>query len=153
MLEVADLDQHYGDLQALFGISLRVEEGETVAIVGANGAGKSTLLKTIAGLLRAPAETVRFDGRSIAETPAFARVMLGIAMVPEGRRVFPSLSVEENLSVGSFGRRRGPWDLPRVYGSSRSWDGSPTGRLRCCRAANSRPWRSAGRLWRILASC
>jgi branched-chain amino acid transport system ATP-binding protein len=115
LLEVDELDQFYGDLQALFGISLHVDEGEIVAIIGANGAGKSTLLRTVAGVMRSTSGSVRFDGRSILDLPAYARVPDGISMVPEGRRIFPSLNVQENLMVGAFGRRPGPWNLERVY--------------------------------------
>jgi branched-chain amino acid transport system ATP-binding protein len=115
LLEVEELDQFYGDLQALFGISLHVEEGEIVAIIGANGAGKSTLLRTVAGILPTASGSVRFDGAPIIDRPAYARVPHGISMVPEGRRIFPSLSVQENLMVGAFGKRSGPWNLARVY--------------------------------------
>jgi branched-chain amino acid transport system ATP-binding protein len=115
LLEVEELDQFYGDLQALFGISLSVDEGEIVAIIGANGAGKSTLLRTVAGVMPASSGSVRFDGRSILDIPAYARVPDGISLVPEGRRIFPSLSVQENLMIGAFGKRPGPWTLGRVF--------------------------------------
>jgi branched-chain amino acid transport system ATP-binding protein len=84
-------------------------------VIGANGAGKSTLLKTIAGLLRPKAGDIVFDGEPIGATPAFAVVKRGIALVPEGRRLFPSLTVEENLLIGGQSRRPGPWTLDRVY--------------------------------------
>jgi branched-chain amino acid transport system ATP-binding protein len=116
MLETRDLSAVYGDFQALFGITFALEEGETVAIIGANGAGKSTFLKAVAGLLRRPARAVRFDNRDIGTLPAYDVVKLGIALVPEGRRLFSSLSVEENLLVGAYGRHTdGPWDLSAVY--------------------------------------
>jgi branched-chain amino acid transport system ATP-binding protein len=116
MLETRDLTAFYGDFQALFGITFTLNEGETVAIIGANGAGKSTFLKAIAGMLPRPASAVRLDGRDIGALPAYEIVKFGIALVPEGRRLFSSLSVEENLLVGAYGRRTGgPWDLESVY--------------------------------------
>jgi branched-chain amino acid transport system ATP-binding protein len=116
VLQTHALTAFYGDFQALFGISFALNEGETVAVIGANGAGKSTFLKAIAGLLPRPATAVELDGRDIGALPAYEIVKLGIALVPEGRRLFPSLSVEENLLVGAYGRRvDGPWDLAAVY--------------------------------------
>jgi branched-chain amino acid transport system ATP-binding protein len=105
MLEVRDLDVYYGEFQALFGISLKIAEGETVITVGPNGAGKSTLLKTISGLLRPRSGAVFFGGKRIDGTPAHEIVELGIAHVPEGGRLFPQLSVLENLKVGSYLQR------------------------------------------------
>jgi branched-chain amino acid transport system ATP-binding protein len=116
VLETLELTAFYGDLQALFGITFAIDEGETVAIIGANGAGKSTFLKAIAGLLPRPAAAVRLDGRHIGALPAYDIVKLGIALVPEGRRLFASLSVEENLLVGAYGRRTGgSWNLNGIY--------------------------------------
>jgi branched-chain amino acid transport system ATP-binding protein len=115
LLDVDRLDAGYGDFQALFGVSLRVDEGETVGVIGANGAGKSTLLGAIAGVVRVTAGTIRFDGTDVAGVPAHVRVVRGIALVPEGRRLFPSLTVEENLLAGAFTRRAGPWTVARVY--------------------------------------
>jgi branched-chain amino acid transport system ATP-binding protein len=115
LLEVSDLVCHYGDVQALFGVSLTVNEGETVAVIGANGAGKSTLLDSIAGLLRPTDGEVRFDGRSVNDLPANLRARQGISLVPEGRRIFPSLSVTENLLVGRYPKRPGPWSVERVF--------------------------------------
>jgi branched-chain amino acid transport system ATP-binding protein len=115
LLAVEGLDVRYGDFLALGGIDLAVREGETVAVLGANGAGKSTLLKTVTGLLDPAAGTVRYDGADLRRVPAHRRVGLGIAMVPEGRRVFPSLTVEENLLVGARTGRKGPWTLASVY--------------------------------------
>jgi branched-chain amino acid transport system ATP-binding protein len=114
LLRVSGLDAWYGDFQALFDVSVSVAEAEVVAIIGANGAGKSTLLGTIAGLLPRTAGSVAFDGRELAGMPAHRRVALGISMVPEGRRIFPSLSVEENLLVGAQARRPGPWTVAAV---------------------------------------
>jgi branched-chain amino acid transport system ATP-binding protein len=117
LLELRGLDAFYGDFQALFGVSAAVGAGEVAAVIGANGAGKSTLLKTVAGLIAAPRrDAVRFDGEPIGGLPAHALVGRGIALVPEGRRLFPSLSVEENLLIGGRTGRRGPWSLDAVYG-------------------------------------
>jgi branched-chain amino acid transport system ATP-binding protein len=116
LLRVQSLSAFYGDFQALFDIDITVAQGETIAIIGANGAGKSTFLKAIAGLLPRPASAVRLDGRDIGALPAYEIVKFGIALVPEGRRLFSSLSVEENLLVGAYGRRTvGPWNLESVY--------------------------------------
>jgi branched-chain amino acid transport system ATP-binding protein len=115
LLDVGGIDAGYGDFQALFGVSLTVDEGETVAVIGANGAGKSTLLGAIAGVVRVTAGTIRFDGADVAGVPAHVRVGRGIALVPEGRRLFPGLTVEENLLAGAFSRRPGPWTVARVY--------------------------------------
>jgi branched-chain amino acid transport system ATP-binding protein len=116
LLETTDLVAGYGDFQALFGISFAIEEGETVAIIGSNGAGKTTLLKTVTGLLRPrDAVDIRFQGAAIGTLEPDEIVKLGIAMVPEGRRLFPSLSIEENLRMGAYCGRVGPWTLSRVY--------------------------------------
>ena len=115
LLDVRAIDAFYGDFQALFGVSLRVEPGQVVGVIGANGAGKSTLLRTIAGLMAPRHGEIVLDGETIAGQPAFTMVRRGIAMVPEGRRLFPSLSVEENLKIGGQAKRPGPWTLERVY--------------------------------------
>jgi branched-chain amino acid transport system ATP-binding protein len=115
LLEVRSLDAYYGDFQALFGVSLAVAPGEIVAVIGANGAGKSTLLKCIAGAIKCPREALVFCGEPIGDLPAHAVVARGIALVPEGRRLFPSLSLEENLLIGGQLGRPGPWSLARVY--------------------------------------
>ncbi len=115
MLNVSGLEASYGDFQALFGIDLTVDEGECVALIGSNGAGKSTLLKSIAGLLKSRPQSVTFDGKAIGALPAPDIARLGIGLVPEGRRLFPSLNVEENLRMGAFSGRRGPWTLERIY--------------------------------------
>jgi branched-chain amino acid transport system ATP-binding protein len=116
LLEIHDLTAFYGHFQALYGISLRVLEGETVAIIGANGAGKTTFLKTIAGLIKARPSAVRFAGEEIGSRPASDIVRRGIALVPEGRRLFASLTVEENLLVGGYSSRdSGYWGLKSVY--------------------------------------
>jgi len=115
LLAVRQLDAFYGDFQALFGLSMEVRAGEAVAVIGANGAGKSTLLKTIAGLIPAHPEAVSFEGSAIGGLPAHAVAARGIALVPEGRGLFPSLSVEENLLIGAQLKRPGPWTLRKVY--------------------------------------
>ncbi|HLQ93400.1 MAG TPA: ABC transporter ATP-binding protein [Xanthobacteraceae bacterium] len=115
LLKVNMLDAYYGDFQALFGVSVDIAAGEVVAIIGANGAGKSTLLKSIAGLMAARPEAILFDNEPIGGLPAFAVAARGIALVPEGRGLFPSLSVEENLEIGGQLRRPGPWTIARVY--------------------------------------
>jgi branched-chain amino acid transport system ATP-binding protein len=108
MLEVRDLEVGYGDIQALFGVSFTVEEGSIMAILGPNGAGKSTLLKTISGLLQPRAGDILFEGKSICGMQPYEIAELGIAHVPEGRRVFRSLTVEENLLVGGTAKRAKP---------------------------------------------
>ena len=115
LLETRDLTAFYGDFQALFGISLSLEERETIAIIGANGAGKSTFLKALAGLLPSHSEAILFEGEEIGAARAFANVRRGIVLVPEGRRLFPSLSVEENLLIGGYGRNSPRWTLARIY--------------------------------------
>jgi branched-chain amino acid transport system ATP-binding protein len=115
LLQVRALDAHYGDFQALFGVSLTVAAGDVAAVIGANGAGKSTLLKCIAGAMPASADAIVFDSTPIGALPAHDVVARGIALVPEGRRLFPSLTVEENLLVGGQLDRPGPWSLKRVY--------------------------------------
>ena len=115
LLQVERIDAFYGDFQALFGVSLAVRSGQVVAVIGANGAGKSTLLKCIAGLMHPRAGAIAFDVGDITQTPAFNVVKRGIALVPEGRRLFPSLTVEENLLIGAQSKRPGPWTLNRIY--------------------------------------
>jgi branched-chain amino acid transport system ATP-binding protein len=114
LLEVDRVASFYGDFQALFEVSAQVAEGETVAVIGANGAGKSTLLRTVVGLMGRGHGTVVFDGRRLDGVPTHRRLGLGIAMVPEGRRIFPSLTVEENLMVGAVRGRGGRWDVGAV---------------------------------------
>ncbi|MGH6739775.1 MAG: ABC transporter ATP-binding protein [Bradyrhizobium sp.] len=116
LLQTHKLTAFYGDFQALYGVDISLEASETIAIIGANGAGKSTFLKAIVGLIHGPADSVSLDGTPIGAKPAADIVKLGVALVPEGRRLFPSLSVEENLLIGGYGRKmRGPWTLDRVY--------------------------------------
>jgi branched-chain amino acid transport system ATP-binding protein len=115
LLEVRDLVVQHGQLRALDAISLRVSAGEVYAIIGANGAGKSTLLRTIAGLHEPTAGSVLFDGLDVTRLRPERRARQGIVMVPEGRRLFGSLTIEENLRVGATYARPGPWTTERVY--------------------------------------
>lgn len=115
LLQASAVTAAYGDAQALFGIDLDIQAGEVLALIGANGAGKSTFLKALTGLLPPKTGEIRFDGQRIDHRDAADIVRLGIAMVPEGRRLFPSLSVEENLQMGALSRRAGAWNLERVY--------------------------------------
>ncbi|MBS0348641.1 MAG: ABC transporter ATP-binding protein [Proteobacteria bacterium] len=115
-LQTVGLRAHYGDAQALFGIDFHIGEGETVAVIGANGAGKSTFLKSVTGLVRVAPEAVLIDGKPSGGSVPGDIVRQGVALVPEGRRLFPSLSVEENLLMGGYARRPGPWSLQRLYG-------------------------------------
>jgi branched-chain amino acid transport system ATP-binding protein len=114
LLQTLGLTAFYGDSQALFGIDVSVGAGETVAIIGANGAGKTTFLKAVAGLMTSEPGSILFKNKPIGARRAFDNVRDGIALVPEGRRLFPSLTVEENLLVGGF-RRTGAWTLRRVF--------------------------------------
>ena len=102
MLKAEDLNVYYGPIHAVKGVSFEVREGEIVTLIGANGAGKSTTLKTLSGLMRSRGGAIEFMGKSIASTPAHKIVELGLAHVPEGRRIFTSMTVEENLDMGAF---------------------------------------------------
>ena len=116
LLRTNHLTAHYGDFQALFGVDIALDAGETVAIIGANGAGKTTLMRAICGVLTGDADSVVFAGANIGHLPAYAIMEQGIAMVPEGRKLFPSLTVEENLLIGRYGRKiNGHWSLSSVY--------------------------------------
>ena len=115
LMEARGLKAFYGDAQALFGVDFELSQGELVAVIGSNGAGKSTLLKCLTGLVRAPREAVHFKGEAIGGLPPGEIVKRGLAMVPEGRRLFSSLSVEENLLIGGLTGRKGPWNLDRLY--------------------------------------
>ncbi|MDQ6433288.1 ABC transporter ATP-binding protein [Mesorhizobium sp. LHD-90] len=117
LLETRGLTARYGDFQALFGVDIALEAGEIVAIIGANGAGKTTLMRSISGVLKNAAEQIMFGGEPIGALSAPDVMARGIAMVPEGRKLFPSLSVEENLLIGKYGRAvDGPWSLETIYG-------------------------------------
>jgi branched-chain amino acid transport system ATP-binding protein len=115
LLSVERLEARHGLLHAVRDVSLDVQEGETVALVGANGAGKTTLLRTIAGAHRQSAGRIVFDGADISTVPAHRRVRSGIALVPEGRKLFPELTVEENLRVAAASGRAGRWDVESVF--------------------------------------
>ena len=115
ILQIAGLDAHYGDFQALFGLDLHVKEGEVLAIIGSNGAGKTTLLRSISGLMKNGADQIRYRNAPIGSLRADQIAARGIALVPEGRKLFPSLSVEENLVLGGRVGRPGPWSLAAVY--------------------------------------
>jgi branched-chain amino acid transport system ATP-binding protein len=118
VFEVKEIDVFYGDAQALYGLSLQVREGEVVTLVGANGAGKTTTLRAISGLLPVARGEIAFEGRSLLGVPAHRRAELGIALVPEGRELWPQLTVRENLELGAYGkaaRRHLSGSLERVY--------------------------------------
>ena len=115
LLQAQGITAAYGDAQALFGIDFSMQAGEIVALIGANGAGKSTFLKTLTGLLPVKSGSLTFDGQSLNQIDAGDIVKLGLAMVPEGRRLFPSLTVEENLLMGTLSGRQGAWNLARVF--------------------------------------
>jgi branched-chain amino acid transport system ATP-binding protein len=114
LLEIEQLELRHGLLEAVRGVSLSLAEGETLALVGANGAGKTTLLRAIAGAHRASAGTIAFDGKDITRRRAHECVRMGIALVPEGRRLFGDLTVEENLLVAAQRRRPGQWTVDAV---------------------------------------
>jgi branched-chain amino acid transport system ATP-binding protein len=115
LLDIENLQAFYGDAQALHGVSLSLNKGEVLSLIGSNGAGKSTLLKSICGLIAKKTGKINFKGRNISASPASVIAGLGIALVPEGRRLFPSLSVEENLILGGHVKRPGPWSLNKIY--------------------------------------
>lgn len=116
VLSTQGLTAHYGDFQALFGVDLHLDEGETLAIIGANGAGKTTLMRALTGVLRSDPNMVHLEGQAIGALSADEIMPMGLAMVPEGRKLFPSLSVEENLLIGTYGRKLiGYWSLDAIY--------------------------------------
>lgn len=119
LLEVKDLHVHYGKIEALRGVSFQVNQGEIVSIIGANGAGKTTTLKTVSGLLKPTSGSIHFNGIDVATVAPFARVNLGISQVPEGRGIFPGMTVLENLEMGKYHRKNGraemAEDLEKVY--------------------------------------
>jgi branched-chain amino acid transport system ATP-binding protein len=114
-LSVQNIDVFYGEFQALYQVSVEIEQGQTVAIIGANGAGKTTLMRAICGALKPAHGRIVYNGNSIAGQPAYVLSRSGIAMVPEERKIFPSLTVEENLKIGAYNTRKGMWTLERIY--------------------------------------
>lgn len=114
MLRIESLDAHYGLFQALFGVNLYVAPGETLALIGANGSGKTTLLSCLAGVVSTANGSIVLDGEAIGALREREHLQRGIALVPEGRRLFPSLSVRENLLLGARNARPGPWSMERV---------------------------------------
>lgn len=115
MLNITGLNAHYGDFQALYGVDMHINAGEVLAIIGANGAGKTTLMRSITGLLTNGPGQIAYHGHDISALRADDIAKRGLAMVPEGRQLFPSLSVEENLMIGAQVGRKGPWSLKKVY--------------------------------------
>ncbi|MFM9968657.1 MAG: ABC transporter ATP-binding protein [Burkholderiales bacterium] len=115
LLKTNSLCAYYGDFQAIFNIDFEIDAGETIAVIGANGAGKSTFLRALAGAMETQPGMVTYDGRDIGHLAAHAVLRLGVSLVPEGRKLFQSLSVEENLQIGGDHGRPGPWTLKRVY--------------------------------------
>lgn len=115
LIEIDNLEAYYGDMQALFGVDLALQPGETFALVGANGAGKSTLLRSMVGLVKDRRGQIRFGGTDLATCEAEEIAKQGVALVPEGRLLFPSLNVEENLLMGAMNGRKGAWNLDRVF--------------------------------------
>lgn len=115
LLDIQRLDAFYGDFQALYGVGMQVNRGDVIAVIGANGAGKTTLMRAVTGFLRARPDAVCWKGRPIGGKRVDQIAALGIALVPEGRLLFASLSVEENLMIGGQLKRKGPWSLKRIY--------------------------------------
>ena len=127
MLKVNDINVYYGAIHAIKGVSFQVSEGEVVTLIGANGAGKSTILNTVCGLLRSRTGSVEFLGKNLASLPAHKIVELGMAHVPEGRRIFQQMTVEENLEMGAYTQARSTIEpgLERVYGQFPPAEGAP----------------------------
>ena len=115
LLQITGLNAHYNDFQALYGVDMHLDEGEVLAIIGSNGAGKTTLMRSISGLITNGATQLQYQGQPIGSLRADQVAGLGIALVPEGRQLFPSLTVEENLLIGGRLGRKGPWSLQTVF--------------------------------------
>ncbi len=149
MLEIHDIEVFYGMIHAIKGVSFQVNEGEVIALIGANGAGKTTILHSITGLIAPKKGQIVFEGQDITSTPAHKIVSMGMAHVPEGRRVFAQLTVLENLKMGAFTRK----DKDEVEESLiRVWKSARTRWRAPCPAASSRCWLWGGRLCPTLRS-
>ena len=145
VLDVANIETCYGLSQVLFGVSLSIASGEMVTLMGRNGMGKTTTVRSILGLTPARAGTIRFAGREIRGLPSYKVAKLGVGLVPEGRQIFPNLTVRENLVATAVVRADGGWTLERVTSCSR---GSPSARpawATSSPAASSKCWQSAAR--------
>jgi branched-chain amino acid transport system ATP-binding protein len=145
LLEVNSLTAFYGDFQALYGVSLSVDEGQAVAVIGANGAGKSTLLKSVVGMIRAAPGMIRFNGEPIGGIRSPKIVARGVTMVPEGRRLFSSLTVEENLRIGGQLAVRVHGRCSVCSSFFRCWRSGAARRVPRCPADSSKWSRSAAR--------
>ena len=115
LLDISGLDAFYQDFQALYGVEMRIGSGDVIAVIGANGAGKTTLMRAVTGFLKSRPDAVRWKGQPIGALRVDQIAALGTALVPEGRLLFPSLTVEENLIIGGQLKRKGPWNLKRLY--------------------------------------
>ena len=138
MLKVNDINVYYGSIHAIKGVSFEVHQGEVVTLIGANGAGKSTILQTVSGLLRSKTGSIEFLGENLGGVAPHKVVAKGLAHVPEGRRVFLQMTVEENLEMGAFTR-------PNCTSASPGWRNGGNRSPVPCLAANSRCWPWAGR--------
>ena len=147
MLEVQDISTFYGNIQALKGVSLHVDQGEIVTLIGSNGAGKTTTLQTISGLLKPRTGTIHLNGQVISDKPAHVVAGMGVAQAPEGRRIFNRMTVMENLELGAYSHGKpDPADLDaRLRRSSRGSRSESARRPARCPAASSRCWPSAAR--------
>jgi branched-chain amino acid transport system ATP-binding protein len=151
VLEVEDLHVHYGKVEALKGVSFSVNEGEIVTLIGGNGAGKTTTLKTVSGVRAVSSGRLRFKGEDLAHVAAHRRVDMGICQAPEGRGIFPGMTVTENLEMGAYTRKttktrsKSASSSPsRTSGSSRGWPNAGGRRAARCPVVSSRCWPSAG---------
>ena len=146
LLQAEDLEIVYGQVSACRGLNFHIDDGEIVTLIGANGAGKSTTLRAIAGVLAPRRGVVRFNGADITRMPSYERAELGISLVPEGRRVFPFLTVRENLELGAFKYRKDAAKLRRLMEKTwrcfRACASASDSMAERCQGASSRCWRS-----------